>query len=59
MHPLTARGIQATAAALAANLRHSPAAGRLAAVAAVPAAAYLAGGWSGLVCGVLVPRLLL
>lgn len=60
VHPLTARGIRATLAGLAAGLRRSPArGGRAAAVAAVLAAAYLAGGWAGLVCGVLVPRLLL
>ncbi|MEV7472067.1 hypothetical protein AB0O20_37225, partial [Streptomyces kronopolitis] len=56
-------GFGATVAGLAANLRHSPApvagAGRAAALAAVPAAAYLAGDWPGLVCGVLIPRLLL
>ncbi|MFI7103224.1 hypothetical protein ACIBK8_28190 [Streptomyces sp. NPDC050161] len=59
MHPLTARGIHATTTGLAAGLRHSPAAGRLAAAAAVPAAAYLTSGWTGLICGVLLPRLLL
>ncbi|MGW2416898.1 fatty acid desaturase [Streptomyces tubercidicus] len=60
VHPLTARGIRSTLAGLAAGLRHSPAhGGRTAAVAAVLACSYLAGGWAGLVWGMLVPRLLL
>ncbi|MFB7983811.1 fatty acid desaturase [Streptomyces vinaceus] len=58
--PLTAPGVRATAAALAANLRPRP--GRYAAavaVALVLAAAYAAGGWAGVLAGVLLPRLLL
>ncbi|MEU6332002.1 fatty acid desaturase [Streptomyces sp. NPDC047049] len=60
VHPLTPAGLRATASGLAVNVLRSPArAGRTAAVAAVIGAAYLAGGWAGLVWGLLVPRLLL
>ncbi|WP_326655599.1 dihydrouridine synthase [Streptomyces sp. NBC_01750] len=59
VHPLTARGIHTTAASLAAGLRHPGAWHRTGAAAAVPLAAYLAGGWTAVICGVLVPRLLL
>ncbi|MFD3539629.1 fatty acid desaturase [Streptomyces sp. NPDC058662] len=60
LFPLTARGVRATAATLAANLRPRP--GRYAAapaMVAVLAAAYLTGGWAALLTGVLIPRLLL
>ncbi|MEU3356123.1 fatty acid desaturase [Streptomyces sp. NPDC037389] len=57
LFPLTPRGIRATVTGIAANLRRSP--GRAAVVAAVLAAAFLVGGPAALVCGVLVPRLLL
>ncbi|MEU0374270.1 hypothetical protein ABZ070_29240 [Streptomyces sp. NPDC006283] len=56
--PLTAHGIHTTAVNIAAGLRH-PGWHRSAAAAAVPVAAYLAGGWTAVICGVLVPRLLL
>jgi fatty acid desaturase len=59
VHPLTLRGIRTTATGLAAGLRHSGTWHRTAAVVAVIAAAYLAGGWPAVICGVLVPRLLL
>lgn len=57
VHPLAPCGIRTTLAGVAANLRNSP--GRTAAVGAVLGAAYLAGGWTAVVCGVLIPRLLL
>ncbi|GHF74080.1 hypothetical protein GCM10010218_64010 [Streptomyces mashuensis] len=57
LYPLTPRGIRATVTALGATVRRSP--GRAAALAAVPLAAYLVGGIEAVVCGVLVPRLLL
>ncbi|MER7793570.1 hypothetical protein [Streptomyces sp. NPDC097640] len=57
LYPLTPRGIRATAAGLAANLRTSW--GRVAAGGAILGIAYLAGGWTAVVCGVLVPRILL
>ncbi|MCX4515966.1 hypothetical protein OHA27_38315 [Streptomyces sp. NBC_01619] len=56
--PFTARGVHATLAGIAANLR-SGAWHRIAALGAVLGAAYLAGGWLAVVCGVLIPRLLL
>ncbi|MGW0874204.1 fatty acid desaturase [Streptomyces sp. NPDC002740] len=59
IHPLTPSGIRATAVSTAANLRGPGAWHRAAAPAAVAAAAYLAGGWTALVCGLLIPRLLL
>ncbi|MFI6006698.1 fatty acid desaturase [Streptomyces sp. NPDC051366] len=58
--PLTAPGVRATAATLAANLRPRP--GRYSAavaVALVLAAAYAIGGWAAVLAGVLLPRLLL
>ncbi|MFF3389385.1 fatty acid desaturase [Streptomyces sp. NPDC002669] len=58
VHPLTPRGMGATAATLRGNLRHHGASRPLAALG-VLAAAYLVGGWPAAVCGVLVPRLLL
>ncbi|WP_332010772.1 dihydrouridine synthase [Streptomyces uncialis] len=57
VHPLTPSGIRATLASVAGGLGHSPA--RAAAAVAVLAAAYAAGGWTAVICGVLVPRLLL
>ncbi|MBT2446042.1 fatty acid desaturase [Streptomyces sp. ISL-43] len=60
LFPATARGIAVTASTLAANLRPQP--GRYAAgpaVALVLAAAYATGGWTAVLAGVLVPRLLL
>ncbi|MFI5987319.1 fatty acid desaturase [Streptomyces sp. NPDC051555] len=60
LFPVTARGFATTATALAANLRPQP--GRYAAAPAVSlvlAAAYAAGGWTAVLAGVLVPRLLL
>ncbi|MER7108810.1 hypothetical protein [Streptomyces sp. NPDC000229] len=59
VHPLTPRGILATAASVAAGLRGPGAWHRTAALTAVCATAYLVGGWPALVCGVLVPQLLL
>ncbi|GAA3372040.1 hypothetical protein GCM10017744_101910 [Streptomyces antimycoticus] len=59
VYPLTWRGIRSTAAGIAANLRRSGSWHRAAAVCVVLGAAYLIGGWPALVCGVLVPRLLL
>ncbi|MFF4733890.1 hypothetical protein ACFY3M_53835 [Streptomyces mirabilis] len=59
VHQLTPSGIRTTATGLAANLRHSGTQHRTAAVGAVLAAAYRAGGWPAVVCGILVPRLLL
>lgn len=56
-HPLTPRGIKTTTAGIAANLCHDPR--RAAAVGVLLGAAYLAGGWTAVICGVLVPRLLL
>ncbi|WP_424893462.1 fatty acid desaturase [Streptomyces sp. XH2] len=57
LFPLAPRGIRATVTGIAANLGRSP--GRAAAVAVVLATAFLIGGPAALVCGVLVPRLLL
>ncbi|MEU6466191.1 fatty acid desaturase [Streptomyces sp. NPDC046976] len=59
IHPLTPRGIRITTAGLAAHLRGPGAWHRVCAPAVVAAAAYLAGGWTALVCGVMLPRLLL
>ncbi|MEU3464650.1 fatty acid desaturase [Streptomyces sp. NPDC006733] len=60
LYPLTARGLAATAADLAENLLRSPGRwARAAAVCAVLSAAYLIGGLTAVVCGVLIPRLLL
>ncbi|MDT0310464.1 fatty acid desaturase [Streptomyces sp. DSM 44917] len=59
IHPLTPRGFHATATGIAASLRGSSAWLRCLAPAAVTAAAYLTGGWTALVCGLLIPRLLL
>ncbi len=55
--PLTPAGARATAASLTDGILGSPA--RAAVPAAVLAAAYLAGGWTAVTLGVLVPRLLL
>ncbi|MEU3754845.1 dihydrouridine synthase [Streptomyces olivoreticuli] len=57
LHPLTPRGIRTTTATLVAGLRRSP--GRAAAVGAVLGTAYLAGGWPAVICGALIPRILL
>lgn len=59
VHPLTPRGTRETVVSIAANLRHSGTWHRTAAVATVLGAAYLTGGWPALICGVLIPRLLL
>ncbi|MFE3946403.1 fatty acid desaturase [Streptomyces sp. NPDC059118] len=59
LHPLTPRGVLATAAGLAAGLRGPGGWHRAAALVTVPAAAYLAGGWPAVLVGTLVPRLLL
>ncbi|MFE1876440.1 hypothetical protein ACFW9N_37205 [Streptomyces sp. NPDC059496] len=59
IHPLTPRGIRGTAVGIAANLSVSGRWHRLAAITAVLAAAYLVGNWPAVVCGVLIPRLLL
>ncbi|MEU6481039.1 fatty acid desaturase [Streptomyces sp. NPDC047017] len=59
VHPLTPRGIRGTVAGLTAHLRGPGAWHRTAATAAVCAAAYTAGGWPALLCGLLIPRLLL
>ncbi|MFE4577429.1 fatty acid desaturase [Streptomyces chartreusis] len=59
VHPLTPRGIRTTVAGLAAQLRGTGAWHRTAALAAVGAAAYTAGGSPALLCGLLIPRLLL
>ncbi|WP_240679428.1 fatty acid desaturase [Streptomyces sp. B29(2018)] len=57
VRPLTVRGLGASVAGLAACLRpglwH-----RSAALVAVAGVAYLAGGWSALICGLVIPRLL-
>ncbi|WP_367141000.1 MULTISPECIES: fatty acid desaturase [Streptomyces] len=57
LFPLTPRGLRTTVTTLAANVYRSP--GRMAALAAVLAAADMAGGPAAVVFGVLVPRLLL
>ncbi|MGO4459413.1 fatty acid desaturase [Streptomyces sp. M-16] len=57
IRPLTPAGVAATLATLAQDLRGHH--GRLATLLAVPAAAYLAAGWTGVIAGWLVPRLLL
>ncbi|MGK3110637.1 dihydrouridine synthase [Streptomyces sp. WAC05858] len=59
VYPLTWRGIHATVTGIAANLRHPGSWHRAAAVTAVLGAAYLTGGWPALVCGALIPRILL
>ncbi|MEW2305887.1 fatty acid desaturase [Streptomyces sp. NPDC006655] len=59
VHPLTPRGILATVAGLATHLRGTGAWHRAAALAAVAAAAYTAGGWPALIYGLFIPRLLL
>lgn len=59
VYPLTWRGIRRTASGIAASVRHSGSWRRAAAIAAVLGASYLTGGWPALLCGVLVPRLLL
>ncbi|MFJ2598745.1 fatty acid desaturase [Streptomyces erythrochromogenes] len=56
-HPLTPGGLRATTVGLASGLRPHPA--RCAAFALVPVAAYLTGGWAGMVAGFVAPRLLL
>ncbi|GGP80036.1 hypothetical protein GCM10010278_68070 [Streptomyces melanogenes] len=57
IHPLTPRGLYATATAIAAVLRRSPA--RAAALAATATLAVLIGGIPALIWGLLLPRLLL
>ncbi|QNT98371.1 hypothetical protein HEP81_08143 (plasmid) [Streptomyces griseofuscus] len=59
IHPLTPRGIRGTAAGLATHLRGPGAWHRAAALAALCALAYASGGWPALLCGMLIPRLLL
>ncbi|MFJ2008026.1 fatty acid desaturase [Streptomyces chartreusis] len=59
IHPLTPRGIRATTAGIAAGLRGPGSWHRAAVPAAMATAAYLAGGWPALVCGLLISRLLL
>ncbi|MFI1308602.1 dihydrouridine synthase [Streptomyces albidoflavus] len=58
VHPLTMRGLRTTVHGLAACL-HPGIWHRSAAVLTVAASAYLAGGWAALVCGLVIPRLLL
>ncbi|MFK0239043.1 fatty acid desaturase [Streptomyces vinaceus] len=57
IRPLTPAGAAATLTTLTHDLRGHH--GRQAALLAVPAAAYLAAGWTGVIAGWLVPRLLL
>ncbi|WP_329564468.1 dihydrouridine synthase (plasmid) [Streptomyces uncialis] len=57
VHPLTPHGIRATLASVTSGIGRSP--GRAAAALALPAAAYAAGGWTAVICGVLLPRLLI
>lgn len=58
--PLTPRGLRATVASITDNLRSGRANGtRILAPAVVAGAAYLAGGWAAVLCGVLLPRLVL
>ncbi|WP_274919432.1 fatty acid desaturase [Streptomyces sp. WZ-12] len=57
LFPLTPRGLRSTLTSIAGSLRHSP--GRAAGVGAVLVASYLVGEAGAVVCGVLVPRLLL
>ncbi|GAA1553055.1 hypothetical protein GCM10009731_03880 [Streptomyces globosus] len=57
VHPLTPSGIRTTCTTLVFNLYGKPV--RAAAALAVPGAAYLTGGWTAAVAGVLIPRLLL
>ncbi|TLQ38946.1 dihydrouridine synthase [Streptomyces marianii] len=59
VHPLTPRGIRSTALGIANGVQHGGTWHRAAAIGAVLATAYLAGGWVAVVAGVLVPRLLL
>ncbi|GAA1157138.1 hypothetical protein GCM10009577_93370 [Streptomyces javensis] len=59
VYPLTWRGIRSTTTGIAARLRHSGSWHRTAAIGLVLGTAYLTGGWPALMCGVLVPRLLL
>ncbi|MGW1321533.1 fatty acid desaturase [Streptomyces antibioticus] len=59
IHPLTPRGIRNTASVLIAALRGPGLWHRAAAVAALAATAYLTGGWTVLICGLLIPRLLI
>ncbi|WP_086705728.1 fatty acid desaturase [Streptomyces antimycoticus] len=59
VYPLTWRGIHGTAAGIAASLRYSGSWHRAAAIAAVLGASYLTGGWPALICGVLIPRIVL
>ncbi|MCL7382173.1 fatty acid desaturase [Streptomyces sp. 35G-GA-8] len=59
IHPLTPRGIRGTAVGFATHLRGPGAWHRTAVPAALCAAAYAAGGWPALLCGLLIPRLLL
>lgn len=59
VHPLSLRGLRQTVAGIGATLRGPGAWHRAAAVAAVLAAAYAAGGWAAVICGAVIPRLLL
>ncbi|WP_330457683.1 dihydrouridine synthase [Streptomyces sp. NBC_00820] len=59
IHPLTPRGILATATGIGMHLRGPGVWHRTTAVVALPAAAYLVGGWPVLLGGFLIPRLLL
>ncbi|MEU3056966.1 dihydrouridine synthase [Streptomyces griseus] len=59
LHPLTPAGTKTTARTLRDNLLGHGAPGRVGAVLALLVAAHLAGGWPAVICGVLVPRLLL
>ncbi|MFE9007362.1 fatty acid desaturase [Streptomyces sp. NPDC007875] len=59
VYPLTWHGVRGTVAGIAASLRHSGSWHRAAAIVAVLGASYLTGGWPALLCGVLIPRLLL
>lgn len=60
VYPLTPRGLRTTLTGLGANLsQHSGLWHRAGAIGLVLGAAYIVGGWPAVLCGVLLPRLLL
>ncbi|MEU6486108.1 hypothetical protein [Streptomyces sp. NPDC046887] len=59
VHPLFLHGLRQTVTGIGAALRGPGAWHRAAALAVVLAAAYGAGGWAAVICGALIPRLLL
>ncbi|MFG2525766.1 dihydrouridine synthase [Streptomyces sp. NPDC048527] len=59
LYPLTLRGLRCTVARLFELRLASGAWHRVAVLLALPVLAYLCGGWAAVICGVLLPRLVL